>query len=342
MTSESNGDGVLRSDHPLFTIAIPTFNRSALLEGCIVAALAQTCKNFEIVVSDNASTDDTQAILAGFTDSRLRVIRQATNIGLAPNWNACLAQARGEYILFVSDDDRMSPRFLERCAGLIEEKSDLPVVIGLSDIHNGSLGRTKPARVSRVYATGIVPGTDLLQEFFADRITVTMCSVVMRTELFRANGGLPLDLPHMSDIAAWVQLLFLGQAGFVNEACAAFTFHQRSETARLEIDTLLMDGSRVVDLVQKSASLHMAADNDRRAIVRKARGFFARRALVVLSDHRQSGGSLSDLWGAVWRCRREFAGVEISAVLRFIAKLLCPNVLATQLRHRQGLPARLA
>lgn len=342
MVTDVSGLASSRERDPLFTIAIPTFNRSALLEGCITAALAQTYADFEIVVSDNASIDDTQSMLAGFADSRLRIVRQATNIGLAPNWNACLANARGKYILFVSDDDRISPWFLERCAGLIRQDPDLPVVIALSDIHNASLNRTKPAFVSDKLATGVVAGTDVLRQFFADRITVTMCSVVMRTELFRANGGLPLDMPHMSDIAAWVQLLFLGRAGFVNEACAAFTFHQRSETARLEIDALLVDGSRIVDMVRQHAVIHMSAVDDQRAIVRQARRFFARRALIVLSDHRGSGGTLMELSGAVWRCRREFAGVDGAAVLRFIAKLLCPDFLAAQLRQRQGTPARLA
>lgn len=341
-TSKTHDSAAEDRDHPLFTIAIPTFNRSCLLEGCIAAALAQTCGDFEIVVSDNASTDDTQAMLAGFTDSRLRVFRQVSNIGLAPNWNACLAHARGDYIVFVSDDDRILPKFLERCAGLIAQEPGLPVVIGLSDIHDGSRRRTKQALVSHAYGTGILAGTDILREFFADRITVTMCSVMMRTSLFRENGGLPLDLPHMSDIAAWVRLLFVGRAGFVNEACATFTFHQRSETSRLEIEKLLSDGSRIVDLVRREAAIHLVVDAERKSVESQARSCLARRALIVLSDHRSAGGTLMQLGNVIWRCRREFVGVDMTAILRFIAKIICPEALAAYLRQRRTTPERLA
>ena len=108
---------------PLVTIAIPTFNRAALLRGCIQSALAQTYRNLEMLVSDNASTDDTASVLLEFNDKRLRVMKQETNIGLLPNWNACLAGAGGEYVVFVSDDDRISPWLVERCVGVIGERS---------------------------------------------------------------------------------------------------------------------------------------------------------------------------------------------------------------------------
>src|SRR4030081_967744 len=73
--------------YPLVTIAIPTFNRASLLRECVRSALSQTYRHFEVLVSDNASTDETKEILGQFSDGRLRVIGQETNIGLLPNWN---------------------------------------------------------------------------------------------------------------------------------------------------------------------------------------------------------------------------------------------------------------
>ena len=67
---------------PKVTIAIPTFNRATWVKGGVLAALAQTYQDYEIVVSDNASTDETQAVLAEFDDHRLRVIREDRNLGL--------------------------------------------------------------------------------------------------------------------------------------------------------------------------------------------------------------------------------------------------------------------
>src|SRR6266436_6050451 len=89
------------ASQPLVTIAIPTFNRAPWLNDCVHSALSQTYQNFEILVSDNASTDGTEEVLRQFTDRRIRVVRQKTNIGLLPNLNTCLAQARGDYVIFI-------------------------------------------------------------------------------------------------------------------------------------------------------------------------------------------------------------------------------------------------
>ena len=61
------------SENPLVTIAIPTFNRASWLGDCVRSALSQSYRNIEVLVSDNASTDDTQSVLSEFPDPRLRV-----------------------------------------------------------------------------------------------------------------------------------------------------------------------------------------------------------------------------------------------------------------------------
>jgi len=320
---------------PLITIAIPTFNRAALLKGCVAAALAQSYPHFEIVVSNNASPDDTEKVLAEFDDARLRVIHQRTNIGLLPNWNACLAGAKGDYILFVADDDRIAPSILEQCVRLIRQEPRLSTVITLSNLFAASFGRTKPARASRSHHTGIWDGTEILLDFLTDQITVTMCSVLMRTDLLRARGGLPLELPHTADIAAWAPLLLLGKSGFVNEACATFTYHNTSETARLGAEQLLLDGRKVTDLIVRSAAIHVVDAQQRKTIQIEARRCFARRGLIALSDFRASGGAVQAMLDVMWRFRRDLYGATPKALLQFIAKVSCPQPLAIRLRALQ-------
>jgi glycosyltransferase involved in cell wall biosynthesis len=336
------GDAVTQSKNipadlacPLITIAIPTFNRAALLKGCVAAALAQSYPHFEIVVSNNASPDDTEKVLAEFDDARLRVINQSANIGLLPNWNACLAGAKGDYILFVADDDRIAPNILEQCVRLIRQQPDLSTVITLSDLFAASFGRTKPARASRSHHTGIWDGSEILLDFLTDQITVTMCSVLMRTDLLRARGGLPLELPHTADVAAWAPLLLLGKSGFVNEACATFTYHNASETARLGAEQLLVDGRKVADLIVRTAADHVADPQQRKAIQIEARRCFARRGLIALSDFRASGGAIQPLLDVMWRFRRDLYVATPKALLRFMAKVSCPQPLAIRLRALQ-------
>jgi glycosyltransferase involved in cell wall biosynthesis len=339
-TSESNVD---QNNYPLVTIAIPTFNRASLLKECVRCALSQTYEHFEVLVSNNASSDDTREMLNGFSDERLRVIEQETNIGLLPNWNACVTAAKGDYIVVVSDDDRIAPWMLTRCISLMKEQPEIPIVVTLSNLHSGSLGKTFPALESKSLVTGIQDGTEVLTQYLTDEISITMCSVMLRTELLRERGGFPLYLPHTADVAAWAPLLLLGKVGFVNEACATFTYHGNSETARLSVEQLLSDGWKTANLISCLAAEGVGDVPRRDLIQAQSRRFFARRGLIVLSDFRNNGGGIQTLLNFIWRFRRYLKGVDITAVLRFLAIVLCPRPIADRIRQlRQTVPEQPA
>jgi len=104
---------------PKITIGIPTLNRRSYLMLALESALAQTYSNIEVIVSDNASTDDTLEYLAAITDPRLRVLRQSQNIGMVGNFNATLDAATGEFFLLLSDDDLLAPAAIERLSAPI-------------------------------------------------------------------------------------------------------------------------------------------------------------------------------------------------------------------------------
>jgi hypothetical protein len=104
---------------PLLTIAIPTYNRSACLSELLAIIAAQDVDSqseVEVIVSDNASTDDTEAVVAAFAQSsklRLRYHRHPQNIGANPNFAFCYNLARGRYFWLFSDDDLILPGKVE-------------------------------------------------------------------------------------------------------------------------------------------------------------------------------------------------------------------------------------
>jgi len=327
---------------PLVTIAIPTFNRPALLKICVAAALSQTYENFEVIVSDNASVDDVYQVLSAFSDKRLRIIRQDTNIGLLRNWNACLAAARGDYFILVPDDDTISPWLVERCMDLTKDQPSLSIIVALSDYRLGPMGESLPGYTSRSLATGIWDGTTVLMEYLTDRISVTMCSVMMKTERLRAQGGFPLDFPHTADVAAWAPLLFLGKAGFVNESCATFYEHNQTETARLGVERLLCDGWKVEALLSRIAQQKVFDPLLRKKIQSEIRRCFSRRGLKALAYERHNGGNIFTLLQFAWHFRRELNDVDTKDFLRFFAVLLCPRPLSHRIRRlKQVIPGEL-
>src|ERR1019366_1480625 len=105
---------------PLVTVAIPTYNRAHLLPYTLSCLQQQTYRDFEVVISDNASTDNTETVIAGFCDLRIRYFRQPSFLCATDNWAACADLAHSEWIVFNQDDDVLSPYFLERCAHAIQ------------------------------------------------------------------------------------------------------------------------------------------------------------------------------------------------------------------------------
>jgi glycosyltransferase involved in cell wall biosynthesis len=105
---------------PLFTIAIPTFNRAHLIAESLSSALAQKYPAIEIIVSDNASTDETCSVVSKLADSRVRYVRHCENMGPENNFLYCFESATGEYFSWLQDDDLIFPDFAERAVKDLE------------------------------------------------------------------------------------------------------------------------------------------------------------------------------------------------------------------------------
>ncbi len=109
---------------PRLTIGLPVHNGEEYLAASIEALLGQSYEDFELIISDNASTDDTAEICRRYVrhDSRVRYVRQPENIGLAPNHNFLVHEARGELFKWASDDDLYARDLLKRCVDALDER----------------------------------------------------------------------------------------------------------------------------------------------------------------------------------------------------------------------------
>ena len=108
---------------PRLTIGLPVYNGENYLAESIEALLGQTYEDFELVISDNASSDGTAEIIRNYCkqDSRIRYIRQPCNVGLNPNHNFVITQARGELFKMASHDDLYARDLLKRCIDALDE-----------------------------------------------------------------------------------------------------------------------------------------------------------------------------------------------------------------------------
>jgi glycosyltransferase involved in cell wall biosynthesis len=126
---------------PRLSIGLPVYNSASTVREALEALLEQTFTDFELIVSDNASTDDTFAICSEIAarDPRVRVIRQATNVGMFGNFAAVLAPARGESFMWAAGDDDWHPRFLDICVDALDRRPDVGVVFPRAKITSRKL-----------------------------------------------------------------------------------------------------------------------------------------------------------------------------------------------------------
>ena len=109
--------------NPLVTIGLPVYNGEAYLKEALDSILNQTFRDFEVIISDNASTDRTQEICEAYAarETRIEYLRNGRNVGAAENYNNVFRAARGRYFKWAAHDDVCEPEFLERCVAVLEE-----------------------------------------------------------------------------------------------------------------------------------------------------------------------------------------------------------------------------
>ena len=122
--------GRMTDRRPTVSIGLPVYNGGAFFEACLESVAAQTFADFEVIISDNASTDGTADVARCFAerDARFRYVRFEQNRGAAANWNRVVELATGRYFRWLAADDLIAPTYLERCVAVLDRESDVVLV----------------------------------------------------------------------------------------------------------------------------------------------------------------------------------------------------------------------
>lgn len=127
---------LVNASRPRVSIGLPVYNGERYLEEALQSLLSQTFEDFEIIISDNASTDRTGEICQRYVarDGRVRYYRNAQNLGAAPNFNRAVELASGEYFKWACHDDLCSPEYLERCVAVLDRDPSVVLCHALTRI----------------------------------------------------------------------------------------------------------------------------------------------------------------------------------------------------------------
>jgi len=213
------------STSPRISIGIPAYNSALTISASIESLLAQTFGDFELIVSDNASTDSTQTIVEKLAqqDRRIRYVRQAENIGANRNYSYVAQVARGEYFKWASSSDLCAPEFLEKCLQVLEQHPDAVLAAPRTRLFSGSLAN----------ATDYLYDIEILDDTPVERLK----KVTSRLELNNVLNGLIrmsalrrtrlIDPYYRADEILMGHLAMLGKAILVDE----YLYYRRMEAA---------------------------------------------------------------------------------------------------------------
>ena len=178
---------------PKVSVIITTHNRSELLIRAVNSVLNQIYSNFEIIIVDDGSSDNTREVVASLDDSRIRLLVHEKNQGASSARNTGIAQARGEHIAFLDDDDEWFPAKLEGQVAILDVSSPVVgLVYGWMDIYEDSTDRLVQG------ARKILEG-DISQDLLALNIPGSTSTLLVRSSVAKNVGGFNENLSRRDD-----------------------------------------------------------------------------------------------------------------------------------------------
>ena len=188
-------------DSPKVSVIIATYNRAELLPRAVNSVLAQTYERYEVIIVDDCSPDNTQEAIRRFANPRIRAVRHETNRGAAAARNTGIAQARGEYIAFLDDDDECTPNRLADQVSVLDSRPDVGMVYGwIEEINDATGARRVPRNVQNTHRGRAAFEAALTG--VSD--TASMFNPCIRASVVRAVGGFDERLATIGEDAVFM------------------------------------------------------------------------------------------------------------------------------------------
>jgi glycosyltransferase involved in cell wall biosynthesis len=212
---------------PTVSVLIPTYNYGRFLDEALQSVINQTYNDYEVIIVDNNSTDNTEQIVKKYLgDPRFSYFKNEKNLGLVGNFNQCLSYAKGHYIKFLNADDKFHPELLEKFVKIMNEHPNVTLVTCDKQAFEES---------TKLYALpflNLQKGEKIILDTLNDYNWLGEPTSVM----FRKSDiKSPYDAKYKmySDFDLWLRLLAIGDCYIIPEALAYVRFHSGQLTNNL-------------------------------------------------------------------------------------------------------------
>jgi glycosyltransferase involved in cell wall biosynthesis len=219
--------------NPKVTFIIPCYKLARLLPECVNSILAQTYRDFEILIMDDCSPDETPQVAASFSDPRVKYIRNATNLRHLNNYNKGISLARGEFVWLISADDVLRrPYILERYMEVMERHPEVgyaccPALEMSGGKETGIAAYSVVAKQDRIFK-----GRQFLKKL-RHWNRVIAASGMVRKSCYDKFGAFPLDLPYAGDWYLWCLFALHYDVAYFAEPMVNYRIHELSMTTAI-------------------------------------------------------------------------------------------------------------
>lgn len=248
---------------PLFSIILPSFNRAGMLRAAVRSVAAQTCRDFELLVMDDGSTDDTPSVAAEFgSDPRIVWTRSAENRGQHVRRNEAIRRAKARFITFLDSDDLYLPERLELFKTAIEKRPSTAFWFSNAYVHRFGriIGRVFPP--CRAIPEGKVPGYYAVGDEHLPYLTT---NVAIAAEQFKKVGLFREDLKILEDTELYARMLAAGaEVGVIRQPTSIRRIHEaqitRDYAKDFEESSIALDSGSVPPEIRETLKKKLAIE----------------------------------------------------------------------------------
>lgn len=201
---------------PLISVILPVYNTEMFINECIQSILNQTFSNFELIILNDGSTDNTESSILEFQDNRIIYVKNEKNLKLIQTLNLGLSLAKGKYIARIDADDIALPKRFEKQIEFLEKNSEYGIV--------GSFAETFGIEHKKL--TFVQEDEDIRYAFLTHNPFVHS-SVMIRNQILTENKlGFDLNQLHVEDYALWIKILNFSKGKILPEILIKYRIHE--------------------------------------------------------------------------------------------------------------------
>lgn len=246
-------------NNPKISVCIPVYNGAEFIKEAIDSVLKQTYQDYELLVIDNCSTDNTVEIVNSINNPKIRLIRNSENIGLIPNWNKALENANGKYIKILPADDFIYPDCLKLQAEILDADTneEISMVCGRRNIidNKGKILFNRGFTKHKI----TLNGTDAINKNIRSggNIIGEGGAVMFRKNLIQKTGVFTSKIFYVLDLDLWFKILLHGKLYALPNIVSAFRVSGSSASVNV-VDKQHKDNTDFMKLIYTDKSYQLS------------------------------------------------------------------------------------